>query len=256
MNAKTPAVSEQEAPLISHLTELRNRLLRVAAVILVAFLCLAPFARDLFTLLAEPLARHLPEESSLIATQVASPFLTPFKLALVAGIFLTIPYTLHQIWAFIAPGLYQREKRLAIPLLISSILLFYLGAAFAWFVVFPIVFGFFVAVAPEGVAVMTDIHHYLNFVLGLFIAFGLAFQVPVAIVLMVRAGATTPASLKTKRPYVLVGVFVIAMFLTPPDVISQTLLAIPVYLLFEAGLVMAYWLVPGIREVEEQRGER
>lgn len=249
-------MSEQDTPLIDHLTELRSRLLRMVAAVLVVFLAIAPFARQLFTLLAEPLARHLPAESSLIATQVASPFLTPFKLALVAGIFVAIPYLLFQVWAFIAPGLYHREKRLVFPLLVASSLLFYLGAAFAWFVVFPLVFGFFVAVAPEGVAVMTDIHHYLNFVLSLFVAFGVAFQVPVATVLMVRAGITTPAALKKKRPYVLVGVFVIGMLLTPPDVISQTLLALPVYALFELGLIMAYWLVPGIREVEAQRGER
>ncbi|MEA5445084.1 twin-arginine translocase subunit TatC [Gammaproteobacteria bacterium AB-CW1] len=246
----------EQTPLIDHLTELRNRLLRMVAAVLLAFIAIAPFARHLFTMLAEPLARHLPAESSLIATQVASPFLTPFKMALVAAIFLAIPYLLYQVWAFIAPGLYQREKRLVFPLMVASSLLFYLGAGFAWLVVFPLVFGFFVAVAPEGVAVMTDIHHYLNFVLSLFIAFGLAFQVPVATVLIVRAGMTTPAALKKKRPYVLVGVFVIGMLLTPPDVISQTLLALPVYALFELGLVMAYWLVPGIREVEAQRGER
>ncbi|WP_445353968.1 twin-arginine translocase subunit TatC [Natronospira bacteriovora] len=249
-------MTDQQTPLIDHLTELRNRLLRMIAAVLLAFVAIAPFARTLFTWLSEPLARHLPAESSLIATQVASPFLTPFKMALVAAIFLVIPYLLYQVWAFIAPGLYQREKRLVLPLMVASSLLFYLGAAFAWFVVLPLVFGFFVAVAPEGVAVMTDIHHYLNFVLSLFLAFGLAFQVPVATVLIVRAGLTTPAAMKTKRPYVLVGVFIVGMLLTPPDVISQTLLALPVYALFELGLVMAYWLVPGIREVEAQRGER
>jgi len=243
-------------PLMDHLIELRSRLLRIVTVIGLGLLLLLPFARELFTLLAEPLARHLPEESSLIATEVASPLLTPFKMALVGAVFLTIPHTLYQVWAFIAPGLYQQEKRLVTPLLISSSLLFYLGAAFAWFVVFPLIFGFFVAIAPEGVAVMTDIRHYLNFVLALFLAFGLAFQVPVAIVLMVRAGLVTPAALKKKRPYVLVGTFVVGMLLTPPDIISQTLLAVPVYLLFELGLIMAYWLVPGIKEVEAQRGER
>ncbi|MCP1728277.1 sec-independent protein translocase protein TatC [Natronospira proteinivora] len=248
--------SAPETPLISHLVELRSRLLRIAAGILVGMLILAPFARELFTLMAEPLARHLPDESSLIATEVASPFLTPFKLALVGGVMLSIPHTLYQIWAFVAPGLYKREQRLVFPLLVSSSLLFYLGSAFAWFVVLPIIFGFFVAVAPEGVAVMTDIRHYLNFVLALFVAFGIAFQVPVATVLLVRAGATTPAALKKKRPYVLVGTFVIGMVLTPPDIISQTLLAVPVYALFELGLIMAYRLVPGIKEVEAQRGER
>jgi sec-independent protein translocase protein TatC len=249
-------VTEQETPLMDHLVELRSRLLRMVAAILLAFLLIAPFARQLFTWLAEPLARHLPTESSLIATQVASPFLTPFKLALVAAVFVVVPYLLYQLWAFVAPGLYQREKRLVLPLMLASSVLFYLGAAFAWIVVFPLIFGFFVAVAPEGVAVMTDIHHYLNFVLSLILAFGLAFQVPVVTVLAVRAGLTTPAALKQKRPYVLVGVFVIGMLLTPPDVISQTLLALPVYALFELGLVMAYWLVPGIKEVEAQRGER
>jgi sec-independent protein translocase protein TatC len=249
-------MTEEGGSLLEHLAELRNRLMRMLGAVLLAFLCIAPFARKLFTLLAEPLARHLPEGSSLIATQVASPFLTPFKMALVAAIFVTVPYLLHQIWSFIAPGLYHNERRLALPLMVSSSLLFYLGAEFSWFVVMPLVFGFFVAVAPEGVAVMTDIHHYLNFVLGLFVAFGLAFQVPVVTVLLVRTGMTTPAAMKKQRSYVFLGAFVVGMLLTPPDVISQTLLALPVYLLFELGIVMSYWLVPGIREVEAQRGER
>lgn len=245
-----------ETPLIDHLTELRSRLIRALLAVAVGFACLMPFADTLFTLLAEPLARHLPEDSGLIATEPASPFLTPLKLALVGGIFLAIPVVMYQVWAFVAPGLYSQERRLVGPLVLASSLLFYLGPVFAWFVVFPLVFGFFVAVAPEGVAVMTDIRQYLNFVLALFVAFGLAFQVPVATVLLVRAGATTPAALRRKRPYVLIGAFVMGMLLTPPDVISQTLLAVPVYLLFELGILMSRILVPGIREVEEQRGER
>ncbi len=249
-------MSEDATPLMDHLTELRSRLIRSLLAVLVVFIVLAPFAGTIFTWLAEPLARHLPDESSLIATQVASPFLTPFKMALVGAIFISIPFVMYQVWAFVAPGLYATERRLVGPLIFSSSLLFYLGAAFAWFVVFPLVFGFFVAVAPEGVAVMTDIQHYLNFVLALFVAFGLAFQVPVITVLLVRTGATTPTALKRKRPYVLVGAFVCGMFLTPPDAISQTLLALPVYLLFELGIIMSRIMVPGIREVEEQRGER
>ncbi len=243
----------QEAPLLSHLLELRNRLLRMIIAVLVLFVAMAPFADTIFATVATPLMEKLPEGTSMIATQVASPFLTPFKTALFAAVFLGMPFILHQVWAFVAPGLYQRERRLALPLIFSSVVLFYAGVAFAYFVVFPLMFGFFTAVAPDGVAVMTDIGSYLDFVLTLFFAFGLAFEVPVATVLMVWAGMTTPARLAEKRAYVLVGAFVVGMLLTPPDVISQTLLALPVYLLFEFGIVMSRVLVPGHREVERQR---
>lgn len=228
-----------EQPFLSHLIELRDRLMRMMLAILVIFVGLFPFGNDIYVFIADPLMRVLPEGTSMIATQVASPFLTPFKLALVTAVFVAMPYLLHQFWGFIAPGLYQHEKRLAVPLLASSVILFYLGAAFAYFVVFPLVFAFLTGVAPEGVAVMTDITHYLDFVLTLFFAFGLAFEVPIATIVLVLAGATTPEKLAAKRPYVIVGAFIIGMFLTPPDIISQTLLAMPMWILFEVGLVFA-----------------
>ncbi|MDX1442427.1 MAG: twin-arginine translocase subunit TatC [Gammaproteobacteria bacterium] len=242
-----------ETPLLEHLKELRSRLLRGVLVTLVVFACIAPFAHHLFRLLADPLLDKLPEGATMIATQVATPFLTPFKLAFVVALFISIPYLLFQLWAFIAPGLYAREKRLFIPLTVSSIVLFYAGVAFAYFVVFPLMFGFFASVTPEGVAMMTDIAEYLDFVLTLFVAFGLAFEVPIAIVLMVWAGFTTPGLLAEKRPYVILGAFIIGMFLTPPDIISQTLLALPMYILFELGIIFAKIAVPGSKEVDAQR---
>lgn len=242
-----------EGTLLSHLMELRNRLLKMVITVLLLFICLVPFADTLFTLVAEPLMARLPEGTSMIATQVASPFLTPFKLSLAIAVFLAMPMLLYQGWAFVAPGLYKHERRLVLPLMISSIVLFYAGVAFAYYVVFPLMFAFFTAVAPTGVAVMTDISAYLDFVLALFFAFGFAFEVPVATVLAVWAGFTTPAKLGKKRPYVLLGAFVLGMLLTPPDVISQTLLAVPVYILFEAGIIMARLMVPGHREVEAQQ---
>jgi len=225
-----------EQPFLSHLVELRDRLLRMIIAILVVFLALFPFANEIYTLVAEPIRAQLPVGSQMIATQVASPFLTPFKLALVVAVFVAMPYILYQFWAFVAPGLYTHEKRLAVPLLASSIVLFYLGMVFAYFVVFPLVFGFFTSVTPEGVAQMPDIAFYLEFVLKLFFAFGIAFEIPIATILLVAAGITTPANLARKRPYVIVGVFVAGMLLTPPDVVSQTLLAIPMWLLYELGI--------------------
>ena len=225
-----------EQPFISHLVELRDRLLRMVVAILLVFLVLFPFANDIYIFVAEPIRAQLPEGSTMIATQVASPFLTPFKLALVAAVFVAMPYLLYQFWAFVAPGLYTHEKRLAVPLLASSIVLFYLGMTFAYFVVFPLVFGFFTSVTPDGVEQMPDIAFYLEFVLKLFFAFGIAFEIPIATILLVAVGATTPEALGQKRPYVIVGVFVAGMLLTPPDVISQTLLAIPMWLLFELGI--------------------
>lgn len=242
-----------EGTLLSHLVELRQRLLRMVVAILVLFLCMAPFADKLFSFVAAPLMAWLPEGTSMIATQVASPFLTPFKTAMVAAIFLAMPWILFQIWQFIAPGMYQQEKRLAIPLVVSSAILFYAGVAFAYFVVFPLMFRFFTTVAPEGVSVMTDINAYLDFVLALFFAFGMAFEVPIATVLMVWAGFTTPAKLKSHRAYVLLGAFIAGMFLTPPDIISQTLLAVPIYVLYEAGIILSRILVPGHKEVESQQ---
>ena len=228
-----------EQGLMEHLTELRDRLMWIVLVILVAFLGLFVFSEDIFSFAADPLLAQMPEGTSMIATGVTSPFLVPLKLALLLSVLLTIPHTLHQIWGFIAPGLYKHEKRLAIPLLTSSVLLFYCGIAFAHFIILPILFDFFLGVTPAGVEVMTDIGQYLDFVIAIFFAFGLAFEIPVATFLLIAAGATTPDRLATKRPYIVVGAFVIGMLITPPDVISQTLLALPMLLLFEAGLIMA-----------------
>ena len=240
--------------LISHLLELRNRLLKSMAAIMVIFLGLFYFSRDLYTLVAKPLIDALPEGASMIATDVAAPFIVPFKLTLYLSIFVAMPVILHQAWAFIAPGLYRHEKRIAMPLLVSSVLLFYLGAAFAYFVVFPLIFAFFTAIAPEGVAVATDISRYLDFVMKLFLAFGFAFELPIAIVLMVWTGITTVEKLKSKRPYVVVGCFVAGMLLTPPDILSQTLLAIPMWILFELGLLAARWVKPREEPAKEDAG--
>ncbi len=245
------APDDHEQPLVAHLMELRDRLLRAIAGILVVFLVLSPFANKIYTVLAGPLLAHLPESSTMIAIDVASPFLTPFKLTLVLSLFITIPWTLYQIWAFVAPGLYRHEQRLVYPLLVSSTLLFYLGMAFAYFVVFPLVFGFLIGFAPEGVAVMTDIARYLDFVLTIFFAFGVAFEVPVATVLLVLTGVTSPEALAAKRPYVFVLAFVVGMLLTPPDVISQTLLAVPIWLLFEVGIACSRLMVK--RRIEAGR---
>ncbi len=230
---------EQAQPLIAHLLELRSRLLKSIICIVTVFLCLYSFSNELYVIVSEPLRVFLPEGSTMIATDVASPFFTPFKLTLMVSVFLGMPYLLYQIWSFIAPALYEKEKRLAVPLFMSSIVLFYLGMAFAYFVVFPLVFGFFTSVGPEGVAIMTDISRYLDFVLKLFFAFGIAFEIPIATIILVTAGITSTANLREKRPYVVVGCFVIGMLLTPPDVISQLLLAIPMWLLFEMGILFA-----------------
>ena len=222
--------------LVAHLTELRDRLLRAVLAILVGFIILFPFANDIYGFVSAPLRKLMPEGSTMIATGVASPFLTPFKLSLVLAIFMAIPVVLYQIWGFVAPGLYQKEKRIAMPLLASSVLLFYTGAAFAYFVVFPLIFAFFTSVGPDNVQVMTDINSYLDFVLKLFLAFGIAFEMPIASVILIWTGVTSSESLAQKRPYIIVGCFVFGMLLTPPDVISQSLLAIPMWLLFELGI--------------------
>ncbi|GGW79247.1 twin-arginine translocase subunit TatC [Alteromonas halophila] len=227
-----------ENSLLSHLIELRSRILKALASVLLVFLALAYFSQDLYQWLATPLLQALPEASSMIATDVASPFFAPFKLTLVLSFFIAIPYVLYQVWAFVAPGLYRNEKKLIAPLLLSSTLLFYAGIAFAYYVVFPLAFAFFTSVAPQGVTVSTDISSYLNFVLKLFFAFGVSFEIPIAIILMCWTGVTDAKSLRAKRPYVIVGVFVIGMLLTPPDVISQTLLALPMWLLFEVGVLI------------------
>lgn len=228
-----------ERPLLAHLIELRSRLLRCVAVVGAVFLVMYPFRDGLYAWLAEPLQSALPADHGMIATQVATPFLVPLKLALVAAFFVSVPYILYQLWAFIAPGLYRNEKRFIWPLLGSSIALFYIGMAFAYFVVFPLVFQFFAGQTTEGVSMMTDINAYLSFVLMLFFAFGAAFEVPIATILLVRSGITTRAALTAKRPYVIVGAFTVGMLLTPPDVISQVLLAIPIWILFELGVVFS-----------------
>jgi len=233
----------QEQPLISHLIELRNRLLRIVLSVLVVFLAMTPFANEIYNFLAQPLLQFLPENSTMIAIDVVSPFLTPFKLVLVSAILLALPIILYQFWSFVAPGLYTHEKRLIAPLLIASTLLFFLGIAFAYFVVLPLVFGFLTTAAPEGVNMMTDIAKYLDFVLTMFFAFGSAFEVPIFTIVLVWIGAFTPAQLAEKRPYIIVGAFIIAMFLTPPDAISQTLLAVPIWLLFEMGLLFSRFFV-------------
>jgi sec-independent protein translocase protein TatC len=235
---------DKELSFLEHLVELRSRLLKASLAVLVILLLLLPFSRKLYALLAAPLTSVLPEGSSMIAIDVASPFLTPFKLALLLSLILAIPVVLFQLWAFVAPALYREEKRLARPLLYSSVVLFYAGCAFAYFVVFPLVFGFFTRVAPEGVTVMTDISKYLDFVMTLFLAFGVTFEVPIATIILVATGVTTIDQLTKARPYIVVGAFALGMVLTPPDVISQTLLALPMWLLFEAGVVMSRILLP------------
>jgi sec-independent protein translocase protein TatC len=230
--------TDEPMPLVAHLRELRDRFRNALIAVFVAFLGLFPFANELYTYVSEPLRLLLPEGSSMIATEVTSPFLTPFKLSLVLAVFVAMPVILAQLWGFIAPGLYKSEKRIAIPLLTSSVVLFYAGVAFAYYVVFPLLFGFFTTVGPVDISVMTDINRYLDFVLKLFFAFGLAFEVPVAAVILILTGVVTADQLANNRSYVIVGCFVMGMLLTPPDVISQTLLALPMWLLFEVGLVM------------------
>jgi sec-independent protein translocase protein TatC len=228
----------QEATLLSHLVELRGRLLKIAAAVVSVFVLLLPWSRKIFALVSEPLRDVLPGKT-MIATAVASPLLTPFKLTFFVALFIAMPIVLYQVWAFVAPGLYKKEKRFAMPLLASSIVLFYLGIAFAYFVVFPLMFNFFTAVAPEGVEVQTDISQFLDFITTIVFAFGIAFEVPIATVLITWTGLTTPEKLGKARPYVFLTAFVVGMILTPPDIISQTLLAIPVYLLYELGILMA-----------------
>ncbi|MGK2925878.1 MAG: twin-arginine translocase subunit TatC [Lysobacterales bacterium] len=232
-----PRAPEQpEQPFVAHLIELRDRLLRCLLVIGVLFAMIFPFGNQLYDFVSEPLRALLPANSTMIATQVASPFFIPFKLSMVAALFAAMPFILYQVWAFIAPGLYRRERHIVVPLFMSSVALFYAGMAFAYYLVFPMIFGFFTTAAPDNVAVMTDISHYLDFVLTLFFAFGVAFEVPIATVILIWTGVVTPESLAGKRSYVIVGCFVIGMVLTPPDVFSQSMLAIPMWILFEVGV--------------------
>jgi sec-independent protein translocase protein TatC len=246
------ADSTPDQPLLEHLLELRNRVLKMIIAVIVCTVVLAPFTQQLYALLADPLMRHLPEGSSMIAIDVATPFLTPFKLTVLTGLMLSIPVIIYQLWAFVAPGLFRHEQHLARPLLVSATLLFYAGCLFAYVVVFPVIFAFFTRVAPAGVSVMTDISRYLDFVIALFFAFGIAFEVPVAIIILVALRVVTPEQLASKRAYVIVGAFAVGMLLTPPDVISQTLLALPMWLLFEFGIIMSKVLV---RRREATAGE-
>ncbi|MGL9750955.1 MAG: Sec-independent protein translocase subunit TatC [Symbiopectobacterium sp.] len=247
---------EDTQPLISHLIELRKLLLNSILCVLCVFIVLFFFANDIYQIVSAPLIEQLPAGASMIATDVASPFFTPIKLTMIVSVFVAAPLVLYQVWAFIAPALYKHERRLMMPLLFSSSLLFYAGMAFAYFVVFPLAFGFFAKTAPQGVQIATDINNYLDFVMALFMAFGVSFQVPIAIVLLCWSGVTNTEDLKKKRPYVLVGAFVVGMLLTPPDVFSQTLLAIPMYLLFEVGLFCSrFYLGKGRRQYEAEERE-
>jgi sec-independent protein translocase protein TatC len=235
---------DQPQTLIAHLTELRDRILRCLISIFIIFLFLFPFANEIYEFVSLPLRNLLPEGTSMIATEVASPFLTPFKLSMLSSLYLAMPYILFQTWRFIAPGMYLTEQRIAVPILSSSIILFYAGTAFAYFVVFPLVFGFFTNVAPDGIEIMTDINRYLDFVLKLFFAFGISFEIPVVAIILILTGVTTADRLASKRPFILVGCFVVGMLLTPPDVISQSLLAIPMWILFELGIFLARRIEP------------
>jgi sec-independent protein translocase protein TatC len=241
-----------EGTLISHLLELRDRVIRCLIAVVIVFVPCAYWANDLFTFVAQPLLEKLPKGATLIATSVVSPFMAPFKLSFFVALFIAIPYVLFQIWAFVAPGLYKHEKKFAIPLVLSSILLFYIGVGFAYKIVFPVMFQFFATTAPVGVAMMTDISNYLDFVLMMFLAFGVAFEVPIAVVLLVLTGIVSVEKLKKARGYVLIGIFVIAAFLTPPDAVSQCIMALPMYLLYEGGMIMARVLVKMRREAQEQ----
>ena len=241
------------ASFIAHLIELRTRLLHAVVALLLVFICLFPWASDLYAILAQPLLAKLPKGGQMIATDVTTPFFVPLKVAMMTAFLIALPYILYQIWRFVAPGLYAHEKRLVWPLIVASTLLFFCGMAFAYFVVFPVVFGFITASAPQGVAVMTDIDKYLSFVLSMFMAFGMTFQVPVAVVLLVRMGFVTVEKLREIRPYVIVGAFVLGAIFTPPDVVSQFMLAIPLWFLYEAGIVVAAWLGKGEPKKIESR---
>lgn len=241
-------MSDQDQSLVSHLVELRSRLIKSVTTILVLILIMFPFAGEIYTVIAQPVLRNLSQGTEMIATGVLSPFLTPFKMVIILAVIISMPVIIYQIWAFVAPGLYKSEKRIATPLLISSILLFYMGCAFAYFIVFPIIFVFLPGVAPEGVTYMPDINSYLDIVVRLFFAFGLAFEIPVAVIILIMLGVTSAENLAKSRPFVIVGIFVMAMLLTPPDPSSQILLAIPMWVLFEFGLFMGKFLRNKVKE--------
>jgi sec-independent protein translocase protein TatC len=227
---------------IAHLIELRTRLLHAIVALLLVFICLFPWASKLYAILAQPLLSKLPKGGQMIATDVTTPFFVPLKVALMTSFLIALPYILYQVWRFVAPGLYAHERRLILPLIAASTVLFYCGMAFAYFAVFPIVFGFITASAPQGVAVMTDIDKYLSFVLTMFVAFGVTFEVPVAVVILVRMGVVSTAKLREVRPYMIVGAFIVGAIFTPPDVVSQCMLAVPLWLLYESGIIVAGWI--------------
>ncbi|AHF02017.1 preprotein translocase subunit TatC [Thiomicrospira aerophila AL3] len=249
--------NDQEMTLVQHLLELRNAVTKSVIAIAVMFLILFPFANDIYTFIAEPLTRYLPDNTSMIAVGVASPFLTPFKLSLVLAIYLAMPFLLYQLWSFIAPALYSHEKQLIGPVLFFSSFLFYAGGAFSYFVVFPLVFGFLSQTAPDGVTIATDIALYLDFVIKMFFAFGLAFEVPVITVLLILTGMVKPKTMSHARPYVIVAAFVLGMLLTPPDIISQTLLAVPVWLLYELGIIIGTFILKrkGLDKEEDETND-
>ncbi|HEX6591892.1 MAG TPA: twin-arginine translocase subunit TatC [Moraxellaceae bacterium] len=237
MSDNSPSAADGAMPLVAHLVELRTRLMRVLGVLIVGFFALVYFRNDLYAAVSAPLRKLLPPGSTMIATDVTAPFMAPFKLTFFVTLFLVVPYILHQIWGFISPALYRHERRIAVPLLVSSVLLFYTGVAFAYFITLPAILGFFTKVGPEGVAMMTDINLYLDFVLKLFMVFGVTFEIPVAVFLLIWSGVVSSDTLIDKRRYVIVFCFFIAMFLTPPDALSMAMLAVPMWLLFEAGLL-------------------
>ena len=246
-------MQESKFPFLDHLKELRLRLIRSFIAVVVIFLPLVFFSNEIYELASSPLQALMPENSSMIATQVASPFLSPLKLSFYLSLMISIPYFFSEMWRFIAPGLFKNEKKFALGLVLSSVLLFYLGILFAYFLVFPLIFGFFTSVTPDGVKVMTDISSYLDFILSIFLAFAIAFEIPVLIFLLNWTGITSPESLAEKRPYVIVGCFILGMLLTPPDVISQTLLAVPAWFLFEVGLLLSRIYIKNSSETKERK---
>jgi sec-independent protein translocase protein TatC len=246
--------SPQES-FISHLIELRSRLLRAIVAVVVVVLCLFPWAKDIYAALARPLLKALPQGSTMIATDVTGTFLVPLKVTLMAAFLLALPYVLYQMWAFVAPGLYHHEKRLAVPVIVSSVVFFALGMGFAYFIVFPVAFGFFAGYAPTGVQMMTDIDKYLSFVLTMFIAFGITFEVPVVVVVLVRLGVVSLEKLRAIRGYVIVGAFVVGAIFTPPDVVSQVMLAVPLWLLYELGLLVARFVAVSKPGTDVQESE-
>jgi sec-independent protein translocase protein TatC len=244
MSDPHPPPDAPQETFLSHLFELRTRLVRSLVAVVVVLFCFVPWAKDIYALLAAPLLRALPKGATMIATDVTGTFFVPLKVTLMAAFLVALPYVLWQVWAFVAPGLYQHEKRLAIPVIVSSFVFFLIGMSFAYFVVFPIAFGFFASYAPEGVTMMTDIDKYLSFVLTMFIAFGITFEVPVVVIVLVRMGMVSLEKLRSIRSYVIVGAFVVGAIFTPPDVVSQLLLAVPLWLLYEFGMLMARFFVP------------